>query len=413
LIRKYSVYKSPALRDYSNPCVFYPVAVAQINDYVEVMRHLPEPIYIPGDGLGAGSCAARYLGKKYYSSEPNDIGREAVWLGLITERKSYDESDVMRCKSVFFGNCVYEIFGTSVYENLCRLKKFVFVAVYDEQTLSQLEHGVMELTRGAIAFKRWQERQFFSGHNHKAWYSRDMNIHNEYKYKEYYRRYENMSIYVPIDRVSEGLLNSLCENVPEHSSCQKQDLENYSLNVMHKNFDTLFSRALFTVFWYDMLSFMSIIRDRSLRPWIRRFLKYDKRIVYVGGKLEEVSTDLNIMTIGTRSFINDKVHGKIGSDKSIGDSVYKVYPRYNIISAKAWCALTVQAYDRVDVLEKYDQQENEFIAKIKNPYRKQFLAMGEKLLKIMLVYYDGKSNVARFRLASSLVYGNDLEVLND
>lgn len=91
---------------YDNPVTFVDTALDQIEKYIEVLRVMEEPIYIPGDGIGAGSYACKVLGKQYFSSEPNLIGKEARLCGLISSSNSFNLLDARGCKSVFLANVV-------------------------------------------------------------------------------------------------------------------------------------------------------------------------------------------------------------------------------------------------------------------------------------------------------------------
>lgn len=78
----------------------------QVDKYVSIIRSMPEPIYVPGDAFGVVSYVCRMLGKKCVSSEPEDIGIEARWLGLVDYKEGYKYERVLECKSVFLGNMV-------------------------------------------------------------------------------------------------------------------------------------------------------------------------------------------------------------------------------------------------------------------------------------------------------------------
>jgi hypothetical protein len=116
---------------YDNPCTFIDTAMDQVEKYVEIIRHMESPIYIPGDGIGLGSYVCRMLGKDYVSSEPNDIGREAVLCGLISNSNKFNLVDVRGCKSVFCANVV-KYLDIDVFNMLCDEYN---VAQWDEQPI--------------------------------------------------------------------------------------------------------------------------------------------------------------------------------------------------------------------------------------------------------------------------------------
>lgn len=47
-------------------------------------------LYIPGDGIGLYSLVARQRGLAYFSTEPGECGRLALWMGLISSKMPYD-----------------------------------------------------------------------------------------------------------------------------------------------------------------------------------------------------------------------------------------------------------------------------------------------------------------------------------
>jgi len=114
-------------QDYDSPTTFVITAMDQVEKYICAIKPLPEPVYIPGDGIGIGSYVCKMLGKKYVSSEPYSIGREAILVGLITSGRFYREEDALVCKSVFFGNL--SAFVSPNYKNLCNIK----ICLWDEQ----------------------------------------------------------------------------------------------------------------------------------------------------------------------------------------------------------------------------------------------------------------------------------------
>jgi len=86
----------PMKIDYDNPLdqgrMFrkrrFQVAMELLGEYKRSTEKR-KPLYIPGDGLGFFSLAARVLDLEYVSSEPGDCGRLAVLMGLITVKDVY------------------------------------------------------------------------------------------------------------------------------------------------------------------------------------------------------------------------------------------------------------------------------------------------------------------------------------
>jgi len=102
LYKKYSHEVKPAHDKFDNPTTFIGTAMGNFCEYVEVISALEDPIYIPGDGLGVGSYVAKVKGKKFFSSEPNEIGREAISNKLVTKRDYFKEEECLNYNSVFF-----------------------------------------------------------------------------------------------------------------------------------------------------------------------------------------------------------------------------------------------------------------------------------------------------------------------
>jgi len=129
LLRNNSAHEPARNESYNNATTFYQTAMTQIGEYVKIIKDMNGKIYIPGDGIGIGSYVARMLGKDYYSSEPNNIGREAILMGVISAKEKYDHSKAKLCDSVFFGNCYSYCIDEKMYEELSDKE----VIIYDEQ----------------------------------------------------------------------------------------------------------------------------------------------------------------------------------------------------------------------------------------------------------------------------------------
>lgn len=89
-------------QDYSNPLNFVDYFFRQVGQYIDIIRNNRDRrYYIVGDGPGTASIACLMLGVSYFSMEPNDIGRKARDLGIITSDKL---EDVLENDIVFLAN---------------------------------------------------------------------------------------------------------------------------------------------------------------------------------------------------------------------------------------------------------------------------------------------------------------------
>jgi len=99
LYGKYRYSERNRNQDYSTPVSFITTAMEQIENYTVMFRKIKSlgySVYIPGDGIGLGSYISSMLGIKYFSSEPNDIGRESNIQGLISSRNSFSYEDAKK-----------------------------------------------------------------------------------------------------------------------------------------------------------------------------------------------------------------------------------------------------------------------------------------------------------------------------
>jgi len=83
-IRRNSQEKPIRAMSYSNPLEYGKILDYRPGQAYEIISKLEGPFYIPGDGLGYYSMAAIFLNKSYESTEPNEVGKEARELGIIT-----------------------------------------------------------------------------------------------------------------------------------------------------------------------------------------------------------------------------------------------------------------------------------------------------------------------------------------
>jgi len=68
----------------------YQVVKHRLPEIMSIVESIDEAktIYAPGDGIGVVSVSCILLGRKYVSSEPNQVGDRAYKLGIITERST-------------------------------------------------------------------------------------------------------------------------------------------------------------------------------------------------------------------------------------------------------------------------------------------------------------------------------------
>jgi hypothetical protein len=438
-LRDYSTHVPARWAQYDDPRKFYQTAMSQIQEYIDVLRDVAEPVYIPGDGLGIGSYVCMMMGKRYFSTEPNEIGRDARRMGIISSSDKYSVEVAKEYATVFFGNCVHEIYTD--LSLLSELTKKTRVIVYDEQGLSLSKMCSLKFPDGDdivdyVCRSIKEERHFFVGTSYKAWYSWKVEDIFSFRYMDFYRRDIGDNLWLPVDSVSESVLQAIAERDGKRyvSECKettgnlegdlyallKDDVMSvkyykekgtFKISGDKKDLEKLTICALDLLRWYRYPAFVRLMRNRSdvLRLYSVRM---KKNVVYVAARECVLSSDVNIVSLFGRSFLQDKKHAKVGSLKFVGDGLHQYYPGYKIISDTGWSALEFQAYDRADTLEVYEQIGQEFIARVKNPFMKQFIRVNDRKIKVVLVHYDDRSNIARYRLVQSLIYDNDLEIVD-
>jgi len=433
-LRDHFEHIAPRRQVYSSAVYFYQTAMCQVAEYIEVLKDMIEPIYIPGDGIGIGSYVCSLLGKQYYSSEPSDMGREAVLMGVIKERAKYSKEKAYECASVFFGNCLYEIFlddaerASALFE-LRQLR----VVVYDERGLTQswrkLNYDPEVFSNGFSECALWvsDDYRFYPGSSYKVWYSyRDSSDKGKeffYKYQAFYEHVKSDTVFVPIDTVSESIMTAMTHRRDRRERFKEALLKLISQSNGHCKFRLdgsgrvrgsreVVSKAFvdFTMlqYRYDYPAFVRKMRNDKSYKYLKKRIK---NLVYVTMRDVELSPGLEVLHMGTRSFMTELIRGKSGSLKFVEDMPVVVYPRVPIITSKSWEPVKLKDYERADVLESYTQEGMCFVARVKNPYSKQKVNLGSQVSKIVLVDYHKSSGVARYRLASSVVYDNDMENL--
>jgi len=174
-------------QQYDNASTFVQTVMEQIEKYVLILRDLEEPIYIPGDGLGAGSYVCKMLGKKYISCEPNAIGYESHLVGLITYRCSFNIQDAKTCNTVFLGN----VANFLSKEERLSLKE-MRVCIWDEQPPD---------------IKGW-----FNGGDVRLWYNYEvvpLMPEMKFKFPQLIRNLSKKYNLIPEDNISAAVLEKL------------------------------------------------------------------------------------------------------------------------------------------------------------------------------------------------------------
>jgi len=81
-------------QDYSNPLNFVDYFFRQLGQYIDIIqKNKSRRYYIVGDGPGTASAACIMLGVDYVSIEPNDIGKIARDIGIITSDELLEKRD--------------------------------------------------------------------------------------------------------------------------------------------------------------------------------------------------------------------------------------------------------------------------------------------------------------------------------
>jgi len=425
----------PARRQiYTSAVHFYQTAMCQISEYIEIIKDMDDPIYIPGDGVGIGSYVCRLLGKRYYSSEPSEMGSDAVIMGMITEKASYDQKRAKECVSVFFGNCVYEIFPKEVarWMELQYLKvEGVKVVICDDKGLIQSQCCLSNHEEPEVIYDRIEccrlkvtdSYEYYPGGSYKVWYSYERVRDFQYKYQAFYKHIKAGTVFVPIDVVAESIMSAIMYDIDRKDKFIKEialivvtsqvkgswkDKDYVKITGREKDVGKAYLSRLLVQYKYDYPGFVRIMRDQSA---FKYFKKRIKNIVFLTMRDVVLSPNLDVLHMATRSFMTELVHGKVGSVKFVNDEPVVIYPNVPIITSKSWECVKVKDYDRADVLESYVQQGMCFVARVKNPYSKQKINLGSQISKIVLVNYQQVTSVATYRLASSVVYDNDMENL--
>jgi len=449
-LRDFSSHIPARFGVYDSPLVFYQTAMCQISEYISVISKLEGKIYIPGDGLGLASYVCKLLKKDYFSCEPNEIGRDAIVMGLISSKEVFSEDHLKGCSVIFFGNCVYEIFSDVIELNKYRDK--YKIVVYDEKglALSRFQNSKLLRVGGKLSldFSKWFSfRPFYPGMTYKIWYSWDVGEKSSFRFSEFYRRDVGNKMWLPTDNVAESVLAGcfLGERgfLPHMNRVERLDFSStndwygdlkqvlsryvkryrlpYSVDV-HGIFHIDLNRSddiiqdfvlsyLEVMYWYNYSSFVAFVRGNG--KYLRLFAeRWNYSVIYVTSRDVGLSRDLDLVSLNTRSYLKDYIRGRMGCMKFVGDSVRLVYPGWSMIVEDGYYCIGLKEYDRADTLEQYDQVGNEFIAKVRNPMKKQYINVNGSKVKIVLVYYDDKSNVARYRLVQSFLYNNDLEIVD-
>jgi len=363
------------------------------------------------------------------------MGKDAITMGIITEAGSYNSGLAGVCSSVFFGNCLYEIFPSEYERNdalFCLRPKQV--VIYDEKGLCQswrksyeCEQALVdELKSGKVDLCVTDAYRFYPGTSYKIWHSHvyEKYLHDDetrfqYKYQAFYQHVKSDTVFFPIDNVAESVMTAVLYDAKRREKCKEalariagvqfDNKRNYwvikgSKQVVEK----AFIEFVLIKYKYDYPAFVRLMRNKEAYKFLRGRIK---NLVFITMREGDLSADLETLHMGTRSYMTELVHGKSGSLKFIEDMPAVIYPKVPILTSKSWKSVELKEYGRADVLESYDQQGMCFVAKVKNPYSKQKINLGSQIAKVVLIDYNKITSVATYRLASSVVYDNDMENL--
>jgi hypothetical protein len=309
LLSHYSQHKPSRHADYTSPVIFYQTAMTQITEYIKVLKDLEEPVYIPGDGIGIASYACSMLGKKYVSSEPSLIGREAFYNRLITYQEPFQEDRLQGCKTMFLGNVIKHI-----DQDLDKYRNRVVVAIYDEQGFDMSPRITFQ---SSYDLDPVTSRTYYSLGSYKSLISE--------RRKEEFCSYNN-SFFSSPDETKYWLPgDQLAKNMLIHDSYVRFsgfDFEaKWKLIIeedQSRNEDVRRQKFIAFLYTYNYAAF--------LRYVVQFKIELKKTLIYVVTSDRNISGEISTIAMSTRSYLKDYIHGKPGNQKLLRDVVINVYP---------------------------------------------------------------------------------------
>jgi hypothetical protein len=405
LLKSFGRREAPSRQDYTDAATFIGTACENYADYFDLIKDMPEPIYIPGDGVGMASYICRLLGKQYYSTEPNHIGKEARLVGLIQSDEPYrkDFMSILPFKSVFFGNMVRYIqleIETEVPRSRSR-KNLLIDPVY-RPTLKE----VVIVDRGGlpdflyryplypITSYSWTTRQTPANGMTDFFFVRQFNS-----------QADRFKLMVGIDELAVSTLFVKFYNE------RKEYFFNYDYDLSYRsNLDIFlstrdktnksFDQLLFS-YYFDYLKFMY---DFTRYTVGRRacFTEYVHGTVVWCFTRDIFPTQDNYLNIYTRAYLNDLKHGRALNAKNVSGDLVIFNPFRPSITNAGYEKVKLKSYDRADTLEHYEEYDGYFYAKVANPLSKKYISRQEK--KVRVVYLGTEEGISKYRTAASYSY---------
>jgi len=415
MLRRYSAHVPARFGEYDDCRKFYQTAMCQVTDYIKCLEDLPSPVYVPGDGIGIGSYVLSTMNKVYYSCEPNDIGKEGHLMGLISSRKVFDPYDMLQYKSVFFGNCFFEIAKTCKVDMKYALSQYTGVVVIYEDGCPDLD-----------IYKYYGLQKYSLGHNYKHWrsdrYKRSVDM---FRFAPSFKNIYEKSVIIPMDVVSYNIMRqSLSGKVLRDVYQSLAELK--PLGRMHDDFERSTSkvvkrRSLRKKMTIDQGLF-GVMKNAKVvfqhaKNYSRLLLAYtrirDLRILSDERLLRKGMThDASILHVYTNSYLNDAVHGRPGTPKIFDKELVYWYPGVKNIYSAGLRKYVLKTYDALDVIEDFVRDGTVFATRVVNPYSKRYIRMAGVKYRVFLINYDLKTNIARYKLVKDLVYNTELEVMD-
>jgi len=373
-LSKYSVDLPTRYEKYDTPLSFVRVAMSQLELYTEVLSTMKEPIYIPGDGLGLGSIVCRMLGKQYVSSEPNSIGDIAIKKKIITEKDSYQYKE--ECNSVFFGNVLLLLHSDVVFDWLDRGKQ---VEIVEKSGICCSDY---------VRKKDPDTKIWLFPTSRVEWWS-SISRHIVVLDMNYFRS-DQPKIFFPRDRLAENMLTRLYLST-HYVNDQLAKLTSKKARLLMTNYPKFIGLAK---------------KQRQAYEWWAVGIKFSFVPVVTKDVGEFEEHDISFFT---RSYVKDRRHGRVGSAKLVEDTILPFVPNQPRIYCDGWRKMTLESYERADILEKYSTVGTAFVSLLYNPLSKKFIEMAGKRVKIILVGYNEKTHEATYKLASTFAYEENEE----
>lgn len=384
---------APMKDNYEDPATFIGTACGNFADYFHIIKDLPDPIYIPGDGVGIASYICYLHKKRYFSSEPNGVGREAVKLGLITEKEPFllSRIEAHDCKSIFFGNNVRYIPGL----------KDVFFSLVQQYVVAVVDRGGLwsGLVTPSVDMVPLSDY---------SWINVPTKIHGniELMYsRQFFFDSAEPKFYVALDDLAEAMLYNRFHNEDKSFYFSYDYSLPYSMNENHFLMQREDIGYLDMIFFRYMFNYPVFLRDfarMTSRMKGGLLTKYKARFVYASTRERFVCSEDNVFSLLTRSFLNDRKHGRPFDDKTKSEDYIYHNPFSATITSNGYERLHLSKYDRSDTIENYVLDGTIFKVKVANPLSKKYVSYND--MKIRVMYVGSEEGFAKYVLLSEVVY---------